>query len=370
MNRLRQLELRRVHMPLVAPFTTSFGTQTVRDLALVRVETDEGEGWGECVTMQWPLYSSESTDLVLDVIERHLAPRLFAAERLRPHDVAQVLRPVVGHRMAKAALEAAVLDARLRATGRSFADFLGVARTRIPCGVSVGIAPTIDELLATVDDFLQQGYLRIKLKIRPGWDVEPVRAVRATFGDGVPLQVDANAAYEPGDTPHLKRLDAFDLLLIEQPFGEERLLANADLRRAIATPVCLDESIVSAQVAADAIRLGAVDIVNIKAGRVGGYLEGVAVHDLCAAHGVPVWCGGMVESGVGRAANAALAALDGFTLTGDNSAADRFYATDIVTQPLRMTDGHLTVPTSPGMGFEIDIAALDAVTVERRLLAA
>jgi O-succinylbenzoate synthase len=366
--KLDAIELRRVVMPLVVPFRTSFGSQAERDLVLVRVLTDEGEGWGECVTMPWPLYSSESTDLVIPLVSAHLAPRLFDAAReagdLGPLDVGRVLAPVQGHRMAKAALEAAVLDAHLRATGQPFARWLGAARDRVPCGVSVGIFPTIPELLEQVGGYLEEGYVRIKLKIAPGWDVEPVAAVREAFGDGVALQVDANAAYRPGDTPSLRQLDAFDLLLIEQPFPEEMLLAHADLRAAIATPVCLDESATSAQVVADAIRLGAVDIVNVKPGRVGGYVEARRIHDLCVAHGVPLWCGGMVETGIGRAANACLAAMDGFTLPGDNSASDRFFRRDIVSDPMRMVDGHLAVPQAPGMGFDVDLAALDAVTTE------
>lgn len=351
-------------MPLVAPFRTSFGTQDVRDLVLVRALTDVGEGWGECVTLPWPLYSSESTDLVMPLIAAHLAPRLFAADDLGPLDVAHLLRPVQGHRMAKASLEAAVLDAHLRVTGQSFARFLGATRDRVPCGVSVGIADTIAQLLDTVGGYLEEGYVRIKLKIEPGWDLAPVAAVRDAFGGSVPLQVDANAAYRPSDTRLLRQLDAFDLLLIEQPFHEEMLLAHADLVAAIDTPVCLDESAVSAQVVADAIRLRAVDVVNIKPGRVGGYLESRRIHDLCAAHGVGVWCGGMVETGIGRAANVALAAMEGFTLPGDNSASDRFYAHDIVTESMRMVDGHLAVPDQPGMGFEVDLAAVEAVTVD------
>lgn len=362
--KLEAIELRRVSIPLVSPFRTSFGTQDARDCVLVRVIGDSGEGWGECVAMPWPLYSSESTDLVMPLIEAHLAPRLFAAGDIGPRDVGPALAAVQGHRMAKAALESAVLDAHLRAIGQPLAAWLGATADRVPCGVSVGIFDRIDGLLTAVEGYLDEGYVRIKLKIEPGWDVEPVRAVRQAFGDDVPLQVDANSAFTPGDTGLLRRLDEFNLLLIEQPFAEERLLANADLRRAITTPVCLDESALSAQIVADAIRLDAVDIINIKAGRVGGYIEGARIHDLCVAHGVPVWCGGMIETGIGRAANTVLAAMSGFTLPGDNSGFDRFYSADIVTEPLRMVDGHLTVPVTPGMGFDVDLAAVNRVTVQ------
>jgi len=214
--------------------------------------------------------------------------------------------------------------------------------------VSVGIMSSVPELLDAVDGYLAAGYIRIKLKIEPGWDVEPVRAVRERFGD-VLLQVDANTAYTLADARHLARLDPFDLLLIEQPLEEDDVLGHAELAKVIRTPVCLDESITSARSAAAALSLGACQIVNVKPGRVGGYLEARRIHDVCAAHGVPVWCGGMLETGLGRAANVALAALPGFTLPGDTSASDRYYRTDI-TPPFVLEDGHLPVPTAPGLG--------------------
>lgn len=347
--RLAGLELRRVELPLVAPFRTSFGTETVRDILLVRAVTADGDGWGECVAGGSPLYSSEYVDGAADVIRRFLAPRLLAAPRLDPHAVARLLAPVKGHRMAKAALEMAVIDAHLRQRGDSLASYLGGVRERVPAGVSVGIMPDVPRLLDTVADHLAQGYVRIKLKIEPGWDVEPVRAVRERFGDALALQVDANAAYTLADAGTLARLDAFDLLLVEQPLGEDDLREHAELARLIRTPICLDESITSAKAAADALALRAGRIVNIKAGRVGGYLEARRIHDVCRAHGVAVWCGGMLETGLGRAANVALAALPGFTLPGDTSASDRYWARDL-TEPFTLDEGHLTVPTGPGLG--------------------
>jgi O-succinylbenzoate synthase len=359
--KLTGVELRRITMPLVGPFRTSFGTYTSRDVLLVRVTTAAAEGWGECVAMSDPLYSAEYVDAALDVLRRFLIPALAAAPRLDATAVAPALARIKGHRMAKAALEMAVLDAELRAAGRSFARELGAVRDRVPCGVSVGIMNSIPELLDAVGSYLDAGYRRIKLKIEPGWDVEPVRAVRDRFGDGILLQVDANTAYTPADTRLLARLDPYDLLLIEQPLDEEDVLGHADLARAIRTPVCLDESITSARAAAAAIRLGACQVVNIKPGRVGGYLEARRIHDVCAAHGVPVWCGGMLETGLGRAANVALAALPGFTLPGDTSASGRYYATDI-TAPFVLDDGHLPVPTGPGLGVEPLPDQLAAVT--------
>jgi O-succinylbenzoate synthase len=233
----------------------------------------------------------------------------------------------------------------------------------VPSGVSVGIFSELDALLAAVQGYLDDGYVRIKLKIEPGWDVEPVARVRELIGPDVPLQVDANTAYGRDDTDHLRRLDEFGLLLIEQPLPEEDLLGHARLAAAIETPVCLDESIVSVQTAEDAIELGAAEIVNIKPGRVGGYLAARRIHDLCAARGVPVWCGGMLETGIGRAANAALASLPGFTLPGDISAASRFYARDVVTDPIVVVDGHVAVPIAPGLGYDLDHAFLDEITV-------
>jgi O-succinylbenzoate synthase len=345
---MEAVELRRVVMPLVGPFRTSFGTQHDRDILLVRVLGAQTEGWGECVALSAPIYSSEYVDGAEHVLRTHLVPPLLAAADVRAADVTPLLSALHGHRMAKAALEMAVLDAELRAEGRSLAEALGAVTDRVPCGVSVGIFGSLDELCAAVEAYVAEGYVRVKLKIEPGWDLEPVRAVRERFPE-LPLQVDANAAYDLGDAEHLAALDAFDLLLIEQPLAEDRLVDSARLARRLRTPLCLDESITSAQVAVDAIELGACGIVNIKAGRVGGYLEAVRVAEVCRARDVPVWCGGMVETGLGRAANVALAALPGFTLPGDVSASSRFYARDL-TEPFVMEQGSLAVPAGPGLG--------------------
>lgn len=347
--RLQGFELRRVAMPLVTPFRTSFGSQTARDILLVRAVTDGPEGWGECVALSEPIYSSEYVDGAVDVLRNHLIPA--ARSVTTGAEVAGALEVFKGHRMAKAALEMAVLDAQLRAENRSFAAELGAVHTRVPSGVSVGIMQSIPELLDAVAGYLDEGYVRIKLKIEPGWDLEPVRAVRERFGDDVLLQVDANTAYIPADAAHLAQLDAFDLLLIEQPFDEEDILGHAELAKISRTPVCLDESITSVQTADAAITLGATSIINIKPGRVGGYLEARRIHDLALQHHIPVWCGGMLETGLGRAANAALAALPGFTLPGDISASGRFYEVDI-TAPFVINDGHIDVPTGPGLGVE------------------
>ncbi len=368
-----RVELRRIAMPLVSPFRTSFGSQTERDILLVRVDLadsssgsgDTVEGWGECVAMSEPSYSPEYVDGAQHVIIHHLLPRLMDTGPIEAADVAPALAKLHGHPMAKAALEMAVLDAQLRATGTSFASFLGAERAHIPSGVSVGIHDSTDELLAAVQGYVDDGYVRIKLKIEPGSDVDQVAAVRELIGPDTPFQVDANTAYRRTDGAHLARLDEFGLLLIEQPLPEDDIVGHARLADEVDTPICLDESLVSAAGTADAIELGACEIANVKPGRVGGYLEAVRIHDLCVTKGVPVWCGGMLETGIGRAANAALAALPGFTLPGDISASTRFYARDIVTDPITIADGHVTVPTTPGLGFDLDRDFLDSVTTNR-----
>lgn len=358
--KLEGVELRRIRMPLVGAFRTSFGTQTMRDILLLRVVTPDGEGWGECVAGEDPLYSCEYVDGAQDVLRRFLLPALFAAETLTAALVAQILEPFKGHRMAKASVEMGVLDAELRVRGESFSDHLGAVRDRVECGVSVGIPGSIAELLDQVEGYLAKGYRRIKLKIEPGWDVEPVRAVRERFGD-ILLQVDANTAYALDDAPHLAKLDPFDLLLIEQPLPEDNVRDHAELAKVVRTPICLDESIVSARSAADAVRMGACSIVNIKPGRLGGYLEARRTHDVCASLGVPVWCGGMLESGIGRAGNVALAALTNFTLPGDTSASDRYFERD-VTEPFVLEDGCLRVPSGPGLGVSPIPEVLEEIT--------
>jgi O-succinylbenzoate synthase len=355
-------ELRRLAMPLVAPFRTSFGTETARDVLLVRLRTDGPDGWGECVAMSEPAYSGEYVDGAHHVVRQFLLPRLFDAPAVEAAAVAGLLAGVKEHRMAKAAVEMAVLDAELRAAGVSFARHLGGVRDRVEAGVSVGIAGSIPELLDAVEGYLADGYVRVKLKIEPGWDIEPVAAVRRRFGDELRLQVDANTAYTVDDAEHLARLDEFGLVLIEQPLGEDDVLGHAELGRRLRTPICLDESITSARAAADAVALGACAIVNVKPGRVGGYLEAKRVHDVCATAGVPVWCGGMLETGLGRAANVALAALPGFTLPGDVSASARYFHRD-VTAPFVLEDGCLRVPDGAGLGVEPDPSALDDLTV-------
>jgi len=359
------VELRRIMLDLVTPFRTSFGEQTSRDVLLVAVTVDHDgavtKGWGECVALSDPHYSPEFVDGAQLVLAEHLVP-LARAAPLTAETFRDRVAGVKGHQMAKAALEMALLDAELCHAERSFGEWLGVTRTTVPSGVSVGIFDETARLLAEVADYVAAGYARIKLKIQPGWDLEQVAAVRSLVGADAALQVDANTAYTRDDIGHLCALDEFDLLLIEQPLAEDDLLGHVQLAQASRTPVCLDESIHSLRIALDAIELGACSIVNIKPGRVGGYLEARRIHDACAAREVAVWCGGMVETGIGRAANVALAALPGFTLPGDISGADRFWQRDIVVDPIVMRDGEVTVPSTPGLGFELDMDFVDTIT--------
>ncbi len=363
--RLHAVDLYRVCLPLVRPFRTSFGEQTVRDLLVLRVETDVGEGWGECAADVDPHYSPEFDDAARLVLIDHLVPLLVAAGAdLSGAGVARLLEPVKGHRMAKEALEVAVLDAELRAAGVSLAEHLGGVRDAVDVGVSVGITDDPAELAGWVAEYLDEGYRRIKLKIEPGADVERVAAIRELVGPGFPLQVDANTAYRVEDADHLARLDEYDLLLVEQPLPEDDFVGHAELARRLRTPICLDESIESLAHVETALALGACGVVNIKPGRVGGLLEARRIHDRCVAAGIPVWCGGMLETGIGRASLVALSSLPGFTLPGDSSASDRYYATDL-TEPFALEDGRLRVPTGPGLGVTVDLDALEHFTVAR-----
>jgi len=366
--RIERIIVHRCALPLVRPFRTSFFTEYTKEVLLLEVTTDVGVGWGECVAAPDPLYSHEFNDAVVLVWRDHLVPRLMG-KNLAAEEVPDLLGAVRGHPMARGALELALLDAQLRASGESFASYLDSVHSQIPCGVSTGIAAddSIDTLVTEVDGYVAEGYRRLKLKIQPGWDVEPTRVIRERYPD-MPLQVDANQAYSRNDIDHLCRLDEFDLLLIEQPIHEEDYLGHKLLAERMRTPVCLDESVLSADNAESLIDYGACEIVNIKAGRVGGYLSAKEIHDVAVARGIPVWCGGMVETGIGRAANIALASLPGFTLPGDTSSSSRFFSLD-VTEPFVMdADGMMTVPTGPGLGVTPIPEVLDELTVERTVL--
>jgi o-succinylbenzoate synthase len=362
-------ELVHVRLPVVDPIKTAAGGEDDREVVLVRAEVGGVEGWGECVAFQRPYYSSEYARGAADVLQRHLIPTLRAAGGpLTPEALPALMAPVQGHKMAKAALEGAVIDALLRAEARSLRDWLGGTRSAVACGVSIGVQPTVEELVASVEGYVRSGYRRIKLKIGPGWDVEPVAAVRAEFGDALPLQVDANGAYDPRQADALLGLDEFGLQLIEQPFAADELLAHAELARWLRTPLCLDESVTSVASCRLALHIGACRVVNIKIGRVGGLVAARAIHDLCAENDVAVWCGGMLESGVGRAVNLALATLPNFQLPGDISETRRYFREDVVA-PFVLEEGQISVPTGPGIGVTPDPSALGRLAVQRTLVA-
>lgn len=348
------VRLHRLNIPLVRPFRTSFGTEVVRDVILVEaISADGTHGWGECSTMSWPGYSSEYSDTAVDVITTHLLPALKeVADADDPADVRAAMDIVRGHPMAKSAVSTALLDVWLRERSMPLSTYLGAVRDRVDCGVSVGIPPSeaIAELVDEVGGYVDAGYRRIKLKIEPGWDVAPLAAVRERWPD-IPLQTDANQAYTRADSGHLASLDEFDLLLHEQPLPEDDWYGHVLISKACRTPICMDESILSAASAESALEFGAASIINIKPGRVGGYLTARDIHDVCRARSAPVWCGGMLETGIGRAANVALAALPGFTLPGDTSGSNRYYEVD-VTEPFVLEDGQLAVPTGPGIGVD------------------
>jgi O-succinylbenzoate synthase len=366
-TRVRAIELRLVAMPLVSPFRTSFGVCTEKVCILARVETEDAAGWGECVADVRPEYSEEWNDGAWVVLRDLLGPALLATQDTRSARAEETFAFIRGHPMAKATLLNAVIDAELRAEGRSLASMLGADRDRVACGVSVGIAGSTEELLDRVATYLAEGYRRIKLKIEPGTDIERVRAVREAHPD-VSLSVDANAAYTLDDIGLFRALDAFGLLMVEQPLHQDDLWDHAQLQRGISTDVCLDESIRSAADARAAIELGSCRIVNVKQGRVGGLLEARRVHDVAAERSVPVWCGGMLETGIGRATNLALAAMPNFRLPGDTSASRRYFHEDL-TEPFELgPDGTMAVPSGPGIGVDPDPVLLESFTVRTERL--
>jgi O-succinylbenzoate synthase len=368
-SRVRAVELLLVELPLVRPFRTSFGEMAEKRCVLVRVETDGGEGWGECVADAQPDFSGEFNEGAWLVLREFLAPAVFRAGDVDVAGVEASFTEIRGNPMAKAALLDAFVDAELRAEGTSLASWLGADRRRVECGVSIGIAPSTDALLDQVEGYLRDGYRRIKLKIQPGTDVDRVRAVRAAHPD-ILLSVDANAAYSPDDADVFRSMEDLGLLMIEQPLHHEDLLRHAELQAQLRTDLCLDESIRSVSDAAAALELGACRVVNIKQGRVGGVVEARRIHDLCQERRVPVWCGGMLETGVGRALNLALAAMPGFTLPGDTSASARYFEEDL-TAPFELAaDGTMEVPSGPGIGVTPLEDRLQACVTRRELLRA
>ena len=367
--KIREIELRRIFLPYLAPFETSGWREEGSYPIIVRMVGEDGNrlitAWGETPVGENPFYNEEYYKMAWLVLQDYLVPLLLQAELQSAWDVTPLFARIRGNRMAKAGLEFTAWDLFARAEERSLADLLGGTRDRVSVGVSVGIQKDIDTLLAVVSAFLNEGYRRIKLKIKPGWDIEPVAAVRRRWPDLL-LQVDANSIYRPSDGPHLARLDQYDLLLVEQPLAHDDIFDHAKLKRQLRSPLCLDESIVSPDHARWAIEMHACDIINIKPSRIGGLGDSIRIHDMAQAAGMPVWHGGMLESGIGRAVNVALASLPNFTLPGDISANDRYFKRDIVKNPFTLNpDSTLSVPQGIGHGAIVDEDYLDDVTVDR-----
>jgi O-succinylbenzoate synthase len=363
--RLERVEARHLALPLLRPFETSFGRTTRKEFLLLAVSAEGLTGYGECVADVDPYYLPETLGTVLHILEQFLVPRALATDLTRPEDLAPALRQVRGHEMAKAALEMAVFDLFARRAGVPLYRLLGGRPGFIAAGVSIGLQPDAAALVERVEAEVAAGYRRIKIKIKPGQDLALVEAVRSRFPE-VPLMADANSAYTLADVPLFQALDACGLTMIEQPLGWDDIVDHATLQARIRTPVCLDESIRSADDARRALALGACRVVNVKAGRVGGFAGSRAVHDVCVAAGVPVWCGGMLESGVGRLANVHLQTLPGFTLPGDTSASARYFAEDLVEPPVTVTrDGLIAVPEGPGLGHDLVWPRIERATQAR-----
>jgi O-succinylbenzoate synthase len=362
--RIERLRLRLIRLPLVAFFETSFGRMYDKTFVLVTLDGDGTQGLGECVADVDPYYSSETNTTAWHIIRDFLAPLVVGRTFEHPRDVFPALARVRGHNMAKAAVEMACWDLAARVAGAPLSRLLGGTRDRIASGVSIGIQDSIDQLIAKIETELAAGYRRIKIKIKPGWDVRIVERVRARLG-GIPLMVDANAAYTLDDAAHLEALDRFDLMMIEQPLEYDDIRDHAALQRRIETPVCLDESIHSVHAAEEAIALGACRIINIKPGRLGGHGQSIGVHDACVRHAVPVWHGGMLESGIGRAHNIHLASLPGFSLPGDIAASKRYFVPDLIDPPIEVgADGMVAVPIGAGIGVNVDWDRVHAATIE------
>lgn len=366
--RIEQIVVRRLTMEMLSPFTTSFATQTHRDLLIVEAHSGDTVGYGECVAMSLPLYSEEATSTCALALDEYLIPMLVNHSRQaghpagvvvldHPRRVSEILAPVKRNNMAKSALEGAIWDLWAKLEGITLAEAVGGTREQVEVGLSIGIKQTDTELIEAVGAAVEAGYQRAKIKIAPGRDLQMLRAVRAEFPE-TPIMADANSAYTLADIELFQALDALDLMMIEQPLAHDDVVDHRHLQAAIRTPICLDESIHSVDDARHAIELGSGRIINLKIGRVGGIAESLAIHDLCREHGLDVWCGGMLETGIGRAHNVAIASLPGFTMPGDTAPSSRYWAQDIIEPEVVMHEGAITVPRTasgavPGLGYDV-----------------
>jgi O-succinylbenzoate synthase len=364
---ITQIDLQRIKIPLKSSFATSFGKVTEKDIIIVKVISGDHTGYAESVAMPYPIYNEETTGTVWHMLETFLIPQLLEKGIQEPKDVSEMFSYIRRNNMAKAALEMAVWDLYSKKNGQTLSAALGGKRKEIEVGVSIGIEDSIETLLAKVEGFLEDGYRKIKVKIKPGWDIKPMEAIRKRYGDTIPLMADANSAYTLKDKELLKELDQLNLIMVEQPLAHDDIIDHAKLQVEMKTPICLDESIHSVEDARKAIEIEACKIINIKVGRVGGLTEAIKMHDLCEKHNIPVWCGGMLEAGIGRAHNIAIASLGNFTIPGDTSASSRYFHEDIILPEVTLSKpGIITVPDAPGIGFDINNNLINKLIINEK----
>jgi O-succinylbenzoate synthase len=363
--KIDKIEVREVGLPLVRPFETSYGTTEMRRCVLVRLVGDGAEGWGEIPVEEWPGYGPETIATAMHLLRDVVGPLVVGREYERGGDVAEAMRGIRGHPMCRAGVESAAWDMECAIRGVSLAELLGSDRESVEVGISLGVAGSVDELLEWVGEAVESGYGRVKIKIKPGWDLDVVREVRGAFGD-LPLMVDGNGAYSIEDAPLFVAMDEFGLMMIEQPLGWMDLVDHGRLQGMIETPLCLDESLRWRGDVEAALRLGACRVVNLKVCRVGGISEARAIHDLCVERGVPLWCGGLLETGIGRCHNLGVASLPGFVLAGDISESRRYYVRDLIDPPIRLGErGRIEVPGDPGVAGRLDPAEIDRRTLTK-----
>lgn len=365
--KITEITIRQLQMELKAPFTTSFGTFQTRDFLVLEAKDENGTvGWGESVAFHSPWYNEETLKTNWHVLEDYLIPLILNKEIAHPDEVSAIFEPIRKNNMAKSTVEGAIWDIYAQQTNQSLAQALGGTKEKIEVGISIGIQKSLEDLVQLVDTYVQEGYKRIKVKIKPGWDIDVMRTLREKFPT-VAIMADANSAYRLEDAHVLKQLDEFDLTMVEQPLASDDIIDHATLQQQMTTPICLDESIHSLEDARKAIDIGATKIINIKIGRVGGLTEARKIHDYCAAKGVPVWCGGMLESGIGRAHNVALTTLDNFILPGDTASSNRYWEKDIIGPEVVAQQGYITVPQTAGIGYDVNIDTVEGYTVNKKV---
>ncbi|AWE08963.1 o-succinylbenzoate synthase [Lysinibacillus sp. 2017] len=364
--KLVEVIIHQVEMRMKTPFTTSLGSMQTKRFLVIEAKDETGVvGWGEGVAFEDPSYTEETLKTTLHMLEDFLIPKLLGHEIKHPDEVYELFRPIRRNNMAKAAIEGAVWGIFAQHTNQSLAKAIGGTRSKIEVGISIGLQPTDEQLIHTIQSFLDQGYKRIKVKIKPGKDIELLRTIRKAF-PYVPLMADANSSYTLHDLELLKKLDEFNLMMIEQPLAHDDLIDHAALQKAIQTPICLDESITSLDDTRKAIQLGSCGVINIKIARVGGISEAKRIHDYCAEHNIAVWCGGMLEAGIGRAQNVALTSLANFTMPGDTAASERYWYEDLITPEVTVEDGYINVPKKVGLGYEVNRKALEKYSVQQK----